>query len=136
MGLLFAILLFFQVCGAPEFKTFYVEYPARIEPYEQIWLAVCQVESGGNRYAYHMEKDGWPAVGIAQIRWERLHHYNIETESHYVMKDMYDPAKSKKVFMHFAKQYGPYQKDLIIRRWNGSGKITYAYLNKVKKAMK
>ena len=130
MTITILLILITLICHAPEYRCLWISRPEPIQPYEKIWLAICQVESGGNRYAYHMEADGWPAVGIAQIRWCRLKEYNTFTSHHYQMKDMYDVAKSKDVFMFYASKLD--DPELIIRRWNGSGSTTYKYLKKVK----
>jgi hypothetical protein len=74
------------------------------------------------------------SYGISQIRRERLDEYNRRTDSHYIIDDLYSPGISKKIFMYYASQYGPYRIDDMIRAWNGSGKATYIYLNKVKQA--
>ena len=124
----------------PEQRCLYIEKVSQIKPYEAIWAAICTHESGNNRYAYHMEKDGWPAVGIAQIRWDRLKDYNQNTGHHYQMKDMYDPGISKKIFTFYAHQIGPYRPEKIIRCWNGGPngmkiKQTYKYYLNVKKLL-
>ena len=130
MTITILLILITLICHAPEYRCLWIGRPEPIQPYEKIWLAICQVESENDPHAYHMEADGWPAVGIAQIRWIRLREYNKATGHQYQMKDMYDVKKSKQVFMYYASKLD--DPDLIIRRWNGSGKSTYSYLKKVK----
>ena len=129
--LILFLALTFRAYG-PENRCLYIETPAKIQPYEAIWKAICLFESNNDPYAYHMEADGWPAVGIAQIRWCRLKSYNELTGHKYQMRDMYDPQKSKQVFMYFANEIGPYDLDRIVRNWNGSGPLTYKYLKQIK----
>jgi hypothetical protein len=102
--------------------------------YERLWQAVCKVESDCNPLAYHIEADGWPAVGIAQIRYQRLRDYNRRTHHNYEMKDLYDPAVSRKIFNFYFNQFS--DMDLAIRRWNGDGKVTFKYLKLVKSELR
>lgn len=97
-------------------------------PYETIWEAVCQVESNNNPLAYNKKEN---AVGIAQIRPILIKDYNLRTGKKYLLQEMYDPEKSREVFIYYARRHK--NTDLIIRKWNGSGQETYAYLEKVKK---
>lgn len=126
------ILIFvFMVCTAPEWRVLYIHRTEPINPYELIWKGVYMVESGGNPKAYNAKEQ---AVGLGQVRPIRLRDFNRQTGKHYTMKDMYDPVRNKEVFMYFAvKLEDP---NLIIRKWNGSGPMTYVYLKKVKKEMK
>jgi len=107
-----------------------------ISPYENLWNAVCQVESSGNPFAIgdkHLKE--W-SYGISQIRRVRLDDYYDRTGIRYYEKDMFCPVKSKEVFMYFADRIGPYDMERIIRDWNGSGPLTYSYLRKVKQQLK
>ena len=88
------------------------------------------VECGLDTLAYNPIED---AVGYFQIRPIRLRDYNKRTGSTYRLEDMYDYHKAEKVFLYYAKMIK--ETDLIIRRWNGSGPMTYEYLKKVKKYM-
>ena len=118
----------------PEQRELYIPEPIKIEPYERAWQAVCWVETRLNPCSIgDMHLKEW-SYGISQIRRERLEDYNKRTASHYIIDDLYSPEISKKIFMYYASQYGPYRIDDMIRAWNGSGKATYIYLNKVKQA--
>jgi len=134
MKLLLLLLLTFAICKAPEYRTLYIERAEKISKYDYIWKVICQVESNNDPLAYHMEEDGWPAVGISQIRWVRLKDYNGRTGHNYKMKDMYDPIKNRQVFMYYANLLD--DPDKIIRKWNGSGHKSYKYLKRVQAILK
>ena len=135
MTLTIFLIAIFTTCHAPEHRTLYIQQEAGIQPFEMIWRAVCWVESNGDSKAYHMEKDGHPAIGIAQIREIRVKEYNRLTGANYKLSDMYSPEISRKVFMFYASQYGTYRMDEFIRSWNGKGKATIKYLAKVKRQL-
>lgn len=97
---------------------------------EAIWRAVCQVESGGNRWAWCIDVNGKPSIGISQIQQSRIGHYNQLTGASYTLDDCFDPEISKEVFMYFAERIGNEEK--LIRAWNGSGPATIKYYEKVK----
>lgn len=108
-----------------------------INPFEQIWKAICQVESSNNPLAYHLEKNGHASIGIAQIQQSRVDHYNYKTNNHYTLDDMYDTTISRNIFMWYACYIGPYNIEKIAREWNGGTKgmkkrSTIKYWNKVK----
>ena len=132
--MLFIILLLVTLRAmAPEARKIFIEKEKALHKLENLWRAVCTIESGNNRYAYFMEADGWPAVGIAQIREVRLRDYNSKTNHRYQMKDLYDPAVSKEIFIYYFSQHN--DMDLAIRRWQGSGPMTFDYLKRVKSAL-
>ena len=97
--------------------------------YEKIWNAVIHVESRGNPMAYNPDEG---ATGIAQIRQIRVDDYNRRTGSNYLLEQMYDPDISKEIFMYYARLIGYENPEWIARRWNGSGRMTVIYWNKVK----
>jgi hypothetical protein len=106
-----------------------------IQPYEALWLAVCLVESGNNRFAINKKEQ---AYGIAQIRKVRLKDYEKRTGIHYELKDMFDINRSKSVFMYYAMRIGENDQEKIIRCWNGGEKgmkkrSTIKYWQKVRK---
>jgi len=130
------LTLFTATLKAPNQRVIYIDQPEGINPFENVWKAVCQVESSGDPFAIgdkHLKE--W-SYGISQIRQVRLDHYYDRTGIRYYEKDMFSPAKSKQVFMYFADQIGPYNLEKVIRNWNGSGKKTYKYLAKVKNQMR
>lgn len=102
-----------------------------VSPYEAIWNAVCHVESSGNPNAIgdtNMEE--W-SYGIAQVRRARLEDYARRTGVRYTVTDMFDPAKARRVFMHFAEIYGPYEIERFVKSWNGSGPMVEIYWSKI-----
>jgi hypothetical protein len=120
---------------APEQRVLYVAGPEKIQPYESIWRAVCRAESNNDPFAIgdkHLKQ--W-SYGIAQIREERLSHYNKQSGHSYSQSDLFNPAISKEIFMFYMAQFGPYRTDDGIRAWNGSGKATYDYLKNIKKLL-
>jgi len=126
-------ILFTVICVAPD-HLLEKKYTDPIDPiqllYDQIWQAVCMVESSGNPLAYNLKEN---AVGISQIRQIRIDEYNQRTGKDYKLIEMYDVEKSKEVFMYYAHLLK--DPDLIIRKWNGSGPMTYIYLTKVKEKL-
>ena len=127
------LTLFSLKAFCPTEKVIYIDQPDPINPFENVWNAVIKIESNGDPFAVgdkHLEE--W-SYGIGQIRKVRLDHYYDLTGIRYFEEDMFDPAKSKEVFMFSAHKIGPYDMDRIIRGWNGSGPLTYRYLAKVKK---
>jgi len=97
--------------------------------YDDIFFAVTMVESRGNPNAYNSKEN---AVGLAQIRQIRIDDYNARTGDSLSLNDAYDPFIAKKIFVYYADLIGKENRDLIIRKWNGSGPMTYEYLKKVK----
>ncbi len=105
-----------------------------IRPYEAIWNAVCAVESNHNPYAVgdkHLKEHSY---GIVQIRKSRLDDYYQRTGIRYSVQDMFDVAKSKEVFVHYATTDNEY----TARCWNGgasgmSKKSTLRYWKLIQK---
>jgi hypothetical protein len=114
-------------CPADRSLTIFASEP--IVPYESLWKAVCEVESNNNPLAYNSHEG---AVGIAQIRLCRIRDYNRRTGSHLPLNAMFDPLKSKEVFMYFCEGD---DLEKIAKAWNGSGKKTKIYWNKVKQKL-
>ena len=48
------------------------------------------------------------------------------------MKDLFDYEVSEKIFLYFADRIGPYNAELIARKWNGSGHRTIFYWNRIR----
>lgn len=118
--LITVFLMLTRLLLAPESKVFFIQQAEKIRKFEKLWLAICRVESGSNPLAYHIEWDGFAAVGICQIRHDRLKDYNSRTHHNYKMKDLYDPAVSKSIFIYYANQYSDFE--TISRLWNGGPK--------------
>jgi hypothetical protein len=104
--------------------------PEPFNPYLALWEATCRVESSKVEHSINYQEK---AFGIAQIRAGKLKDYNNQTGSSYTLDDCLDPGVSYKIWIHFAKKYGHKDPERIAKRWNGSGKITEIYWEKVKK---
>jgi hypothetical protein len=100
-----------------------------VEPYRKLMDAIGYVETMNNPFAYNPIEQ---ATGIFQIRPIRLEDYNRRTGNTYKMKDLFDPEVSEKIFLYFADQIGPYNFELIARKWNGSGHMTTYYWNRIR----
>ena len=120
---------------APPYASLMIFYSPGINPFEKAFYAVNMVESKLNPNAYNPRDPNGGSHGISQIGLLRLKDYNRRTGKKYTVKDLYKIDVSKEIFMFYSSKYGPYKQDLMIRRWNGSGKATYAYLKKVRKHM-
>jgi hypothetical protein len=116
--------------SAPNVKSILVFEPVAVEPYKQLALAIGIVETKSDTLAYNpVEK----AVGIFQIRPIRLIDYNNRTGSSYTRKDLFNYNISEKIFLYYADQIGPYNLELIAKKWNGSGHLTSNYWQRIKK---
>ena len=98
-----------------------------INYYDIIADAVYKVESNCDSLAYNPVED---AVGGFQIRPIRVKDYNTRTGNNYKLKDFYSLTLSRTCFMYYAKLNN--DTETIVKRWNGSGKKTITYWNKVK----
>ena len=107
-----------------------------INPYENIWNAVCTVESRNDPLAVGDKHLKIFSYGISQIRQIRLDDYYLRTGIRYTLEDCFNVSVSKEIFMYYAERIGPYNLDKIIRSWNGSGPKTYTYLKLVKDKLK
>jgi hypothetical protein len=111
-----------------------------VNPYERIWDAVCKIESSNDPLAYHMEENGFPSIGIAQIQSSRITDFNKRFRHSYTLMDMYQPKHAKIVFMAYASDFMPNDNESISRCWNGGEKgmqkkSTVIYWTKIKKAL-
>jgi hypothetical protein len=122
---LFSLNLF-----APAGGALLIEPSEGINPFGKLIHAIGMVETKHDTLAYNREEK---ATGYFQIRPIRLKDYNKRTGNKYKMKDMYDYYISEKIFLYYASQIGPYNNEKIAKDWNGSGKKTRIYWNKVKR---
>jgi hypothetical protein len=100
-----------------------------IEPYSKLVYAIGFIETMNDTMAYNPFEQ---AAGIFQIRPIRLKEYNIQTGMRYRMEDLFRYEISEKIFLYFADRIGPYNFEQIARNWNGSGKMTTFYWNRIK----
>jgi hypothetical protein len=114
---------------APEVKDIIIIVSEPVQPYERLIRAVVHVESLGDTMAYNIEEE---AAGAFQIRPIRLQDYNLRTKKDYKLKDRYNYKISKEIFLYYAKQIGFSDYETIAKNWNGSGKETLKYWEKIK----
>ena len=132
MKKLFLLLIFSVLCGiaySPEYKCLYIAKATEINPIKRIWDAICFIESSNNPKAYNRVER---ATGIVQIRPIRLRDFNQQTGKHYKINEMFDPVKSKEIFIFYANKYNPYDYEGISREWNGKYGHTDKYWKRVK----
>jgi hypothetical protein len=126
-------LIFFLLLGtrafAPDMRVGFVLFPEPIDPYNKLINAVIQVESMGDTMAYNSKEE---ATGAFQIRPIRLRDYNQRTGNNYKSDDCYNLRISREIFMYYARRFEFSEYELIARNWNGSGKSTQEYWEKVK----
>jgi len=99
--------------------------PPILNPYEGLFKAICDLESGGDIFALNLNEQ---ACGIAQIRPIRLFDYNRLSGENLKTWDCFDPEVSRRVFMFFCK--GSLER--TARAWNGSGEMTDEYWEQIK----
>jgi hypothetical protein len=127
------LMIFFLLitlgASAPDLKVTYIVKSEPVNAYERLLLAVFLVECNGDLLAYNPLEE---ATGPLQIRPIRLLDYNLRTGSNFLLEDCYDFNISKKIFMYYALKTGYPNYELIARNWNGSGKMTTDYWEKIK----
>jgi len=135
MAMITIFILWFSSLSAPPSGGLVIKASEGINPYNDLYRAVCFIESSNNPYAVgdkHLKN--W-SYGEVQIRQSRLDDYFQRTGERFTTADMFNPAKSRKVFMFYAMQYKSDEE--ICRTWNGgekgmSKKSTLTYWNKIK----
>jgi len=136
--LLFIPLLFVftNVYCPPDTKIYILRHegykPFENVSFEQIWSAICFIESSGNAKAFN-EKE--LARGIVQIRPCKIDDYNRLTGNNIGYEDVFCPELSKRIFMWHMEQYGVGRWEEGIKRWNGKGRMAEIYLEKVLKVI-
>jgi hypothetical protein len=125
--ILFLILIFISLkVFSPTLNYIYIRSSEAISEFDNLIKAVVWVESQNGLYIYNPKEN---AVGYFQIRQCRVDDYNKRTGKHYKLNDFYNYELSKEMFMYFAKGK---TLEKAARDWNGSGKQTIEYWNKVK----
>ena len=126
---IFFLMLLSLRATAPDIKVVYIKVSEPIDVYDRLIKAVIMVESFGDTMAYNLTEE---AIGAFQIRPIRLLDYNQRTGNNYKAEDCYNYRISKKIFLYYAKRIGFPEYELIARNWNGSGRTTREYWEKVK----
>ena len=127
------LIIFFSLLAiratAPDIKVAFISVSDPVNAYDRLVKAVVQVESAGDTLAYNLSEE---AAGAFQIRPIRLLDYYQRTGKNYKMEDCYNFEISKEIFLYYARQTGYQDYETIARNWNGSGKTTQGYWEKVK----
>jgi len=128
----FILIIFFLMielkAAAPGTITTFIFVAQPIEAYNRLINAVVMVESSGDTMAYNLEEE---AYGAFQIRPIRLLDYNQRTGKNYKIEDCYNYKTSREIFLYYAVLNGSLDYQSIARNWNGSGKMTLVYWEKV-----
>jgi hypothetical protein len=127
------LIVFFSLLAiratAPDIKVAFISVSDPVNAYDRLVKAVVQVESAGDTLAYNLSEE---AAGAFQIRPIRLLDYYQRTGKNYKIEDCYNFEISKEIFLYYARQTGYQDYETIARNWNGSGKTTQGYWEKVK----
>jgi hypothetical protein len=115
--------------AAPSWNAITIYEFSPVEAYRQLEFAVGMVETQGDTLSFNPRED---AIGIFQIRPIRLNDYNIRTGSRITRDELYNYETSEKIFIYYAELIGPYNFEQIAKRWNGTGKHTDYYWNRIK----
>ena len=125
--LILTLMAFLSDLRAPSLLVGYIACPEPISYYTALIKAITTIESNNGKYVFNKKEQ---AVGHFQIRQCRVDHYNNLKGTSYNLEDFYDYNLSRDMFLYFAKGKS-YER--AAREWNGSGKATVVYWNKVKK---
>jgi hypothetical protein len=118
--------------GAPVWNSLNIAMPLATEPFKHLVYVIGLVETAGDTLAYNPLEE---AYGIFQIRPVRLNDYNSRTKSSISRQDLFNYEVSEKIFLYYAGQIGPYKFEKIARNWNGSGRKTDFYWDRVKELL-
>lgn len=128
------LMVFFLLPGmratAPEAKVAFVFVSAPVNSFDRLVKAIVKVESKGDNEAFNLAEQ---AVGAFQIRPIRILDYNQRTGKDYKIENCFNYEVSKEIFLYYAISIGYPDYETIARKWNGSGKATLDYWEKVKK---
>jgi hypothetical protein len=129
-GLFISLLLFLSLsAAAPDLDAIFIIVNKPVSPFERLMTAIVKVESSGDTLAINCDEE---AIGAFQIRPIRLRDYNQRTGKNYKEEDLYNIEISKEIFLYYARKIGFPNFESIARSWNGSGKMTSDYWQKVK----
>ncbi len=124
------MLLFTLKAMAPSRESLVIFKSSPVEPYKRLIHAIGIVETACDTLSYNPDEQ---ATGYFQIRPVRLEDFNKRTGKNYKMKDLFSYKISEEIFLYYARMIGPYDFEKIARRWNGSGKKTFHYWERVKR---
>jgi hypothetical protein len=125
--ILFSLLTF--KAAAPDLKVAYIYISEPIDVYCRLINAVVLVESSGDTMAFNLKEE---ATGAFQIRPIRLLDYNQRTGNNIRIEDCYNYKISREIFLYYARLSDFPIYETIARNWNGSGKTSGDYWEKVK----
>jgi len=114
---------------APEAKVAFILVSKPVCSFDRLIKAIVHVESSGDNNAFNLTEQ---AVGAFQIRPIRILDYNQRTGKDYKIENCFNFEISKEIFLYYAKMIGYPDYETIAKRWNGSGKTTMDYWEKVK----
>lgn len=123
------LLTFASKLSAPTRESLVIMYTSPVDPYKNLIYAIGKIETGCDTLLYNPVEE---AAGFFQIRPIRLEDYNKRTGSNYKMADMFNYEISKKIFLYYASQIGPYNIEKIAKNWNGSGRHTLHYWERIR----
>jgi hypothetical protein len=128
-GLTILFLLLAMRAAAPEAKVAFILVSSPVNSFDRLIKAIVHVESTGDDFAFNLREQ---AVGAFQIRPIRILDYNRRTGKDYKIENCFNYNVSKEIFLYYAKRIGYPDYETIARKWNGSGKNTLDYWEKVK----
>lgn len=100
---------------------------------ENVFTAICYIESRGNPYVVNFDDPNGGSWGVAQIGQLKLNEFNRANKTQYKISDLLDVKLSKRIFLFHCRQYKDI--DIAIRSWNGSGEKAQKYLKLVKERL-
>jgi hypothetical protein len=127
--LIICFLSFASKAAAPGLSVLFISATEPIDAYERLINAVVMVESAGDTLAINELEE---AFGAFQIRPVRLLDYYQRTGKKYTIQDCFNFDISKEIFLYYAMKIGYPDYQSIARKWNGSGRMTRDYWEKVK----
>jgi len=116
--------------AAPGSPVAFIFVSEPVNAYNRLINAIVMVESSGNPFAVNIEEE---AFGAFQIRPIRLLDYYQRTGKKYTTEDCFSYNISKEIFIYYARLIGYPDYQTIACNWNGSGRMTLVYWEKIKK---
>lgn len=114
----YLILILFLIplrCMAPAHPEATIIAGEVIQPYEKLFKAICEVESGNNSYAIGDKHLKLHSYGKAQIRQSRLDDYYRRTGIRYTAKDCFKDEVTQEIFFYYVSP----DFETTCRTWNG-----------------